>query len=262
MNAPINRSQSLLTTNHRIPTLAPPRSERARIEALLNDVWSRDILPFPGMASRSKSEQLVRNSASSMMRKLSVASIASSFSRRPGSLTSLHKTSAGAETGDGDDESGQGLGNSSVEDTILEKTPCDTDSNGSGKIQMPAVKTRRRLRKAVVQMDQGQPRNPGRNANFRTQGLCSQDDVPRRLVWAQDERKGGSLSPVSGSAANSLQLNRPQSKPSPAPLEKENNQPEKAGPEGDQEGRDKRMRTNKAGLKRDMVFSGIRGIFR
>ncbi|KAK5987607.1 hypothetical protein PT974_11739 [Cladobotryum mycophilum] len=82
----INRSQSLLTTNARLPVLAPARSERARLEALLADVWSREILPFPGMTARSRSENLVRSSASSVIRKLSVASIASSFTKRSGSL--------------------------------------------------------------------------------------------------------------------------------------------------------------------------------
>ncbi|KAK4129595.1 hypothetical protein N657DRAFT_86481 [Parathielavia appendiculata] len=83
----INRSQSLLTTNSRIPVLAPARAERARLEALLTDVWTRDVLPFPGIAVRSRSEQL----ASSMMRKLSAVSIAAGgFSRRSTSLASLH----------------------------------------------------------------------------------------------------------------------------------------------------------------------------
>jgi len=80
----INRSQSLLTTNSRIPVLAPSRGDRARLEALLSDVWTRDILPFPGITARSRSEHLVRASASSVMRKLSVVSIASSFAKRSG----------------------------------------------------------------------------------------------------------------------------------------------------------------------------------
>ncbi|KAK4105862.1 Dbl homology domain-containing protein [Parathielavia hyrcaniae] len=78
---PINRSQSLQTTNSRIPVLAPARAERARLESLLADVWTRDALPYPGMtAARSRSEQL----ASSMMRKLSAVSIAAGagFGRR------------------------------------------------------------------------------------------------------------------------------------------------------------------------------------
>ncbi|KAL6402898.1 rho guanyl nucleotide exchange factor [Ilyonectria robusta] len=77
------------------PVLAPPRSERTRLEILLADIWSRDILPFPGMASRSRSEHLVRSSASSMMRKLSVASITGSFSKRPGSAS--HKVQGSEE---------------------------------------------------------------------------------------------------------------------------------------------------------------------
>jgi len=84
----INRSQSLLSTN-RVPVLAPSRLERVRLESLLSDVWTREILPFPGMTGRARSEHLVRASASSMMRKLSVASIASNFTKRSGSLASL-----------------------------------------------------------------------------------------------------------------------------------------------------------------------------
>jgi hypothetical protein len=87
----INRSQSLLTTN-RIPIIASTRGERIRLESLLADVWTRDILPYPGMSGRARSEHLVRASASSMMRKLSVASIASNFTKRSGSITSLQKT--------------------------------------------------------------------------------------------------------------------------------------------------------------------------
>ncbi|UKZ77861.1 hypothetical protein TrVFT333_005587 [Trichoderma virens FT-333] len=85
----INRSQSLLTTTTRIPVLAPPRGERARLEAILADVWSREVLPFPGMTMKSRSENLVRSSASTVMRKLSVASFASTFTKR--SASSAHK---------------------------------------------------------------------------------------------------------------------------------------------------------------------------
>lgn len=78
----IKRSQSLLTTTTRIPVLAPPRGERARLEALLSDVWTREILPFPGMPMKFRSENMVRSSASTVMRKLSVASFASSFAKK------------------------------------------------------------------------------------------------------------------------------------------------------------------------------------
>jgi hypothetical protein len=85
----INRSQSLYTTNSRIPVLAPSRAERARLEALLADVWTRDVLPFPGMTVRSRSEQLVRASASSVMRRLSSVSITGRFAKRSSSFPSL-----------------------------------------------------------------------------------------------------------------------------------------------------------------------------
>ncbi|KAL3424815.1 RSP [Phlyctema vagabunda] len=87
----INRSQSLLTTK-RVPVLSPSRAERIRLENLISDVWTRDILPFPGMSGRARSEHPVRASASSIMRKLSVASIASNFTKRSGSLASVHHT--------------------------------------------------------------------------------------------------------------------------------------------------------------------------
>lgn len=256
--ASINRSQSLLTTNQRIPTLAPARSERARIEALLGDVWSRDILPFPGMTNRSKSEHLVRSSASSVMRKLSVASIASSFGRRPGSLSSLHKASADADTGEGDDESGQAPGKSSVEDTIPEQTPVEGDSEGSDEARLLMIKSERHMKKAAGKGGQDKPST----STTGTEAPQSQEGVTKRLVWAHDERRGASLSPVSGSAANSLQLNRPQPKQSPTPSEKENYQPDKAAPgRGQMRGR-KRERASKVGLKKDVMLSGIRGIFR
>jgi len=94
-NTSINRSQSLLTTNSRVPVLAPARAERARLEASLADAWTRDVLPFPGITARSRSEHLVRASASSMMRKLSAVNITGSFTgsftRRSASLASLQQ---------------------------------------------------------------------------------------------------------------------------------------------------------------------------
>ncbi|KAG6055096.1 hypothetical protein E4U17_003214 [Claviceps sp. LM77 group G4] len=56
--------------------------ERARLETLLEDVWSREILPFPGVSTRIRSEKFVRTSASTMMRKLSVMSIANSLAKK------------------------------------------------------------------------------------------------------------------------------------------------------------------------------------
>ncbi|OAA64464.1 RSP protein [Niveomyces insectorum RCEF 264] len=87
----INRSQSL-QTNSRIPVLAPRREDRARLETLTADVWTQDILPFPGMTIHPRGGRLVRSPASSAIRKMSVANLSSTFGRRPPSRTGVRKT--------------------------------------------------------------------------------------------------------------------------------------------------------------------------
>lgn len=77
----VYRSKSLLTPSQ-MTVLTPAKADRTRLESLVRDVWSRKVLPFPGMVMRSRSENIMRTSASSMMRKLSVAGIASSLSKR------------------------------------------------------------------------------------------------------------------------------------------------------------------------------------
>lgn len=134
-SASINRSQSLLTMN-RIPVLAPSRADRIRLETLLTDVWTKEILPFPGMTRRARSEHLVRTSASSMMRKLSVASIASNFTKRSGSMASLHKTAE-------DDESG--------ETDVMRFTPVRNENNSSESSQYKDLDDPTRSRLSVIQ---------------------------------------------------------------------------------------------------------------
>ncbi|KAI6374370.1 hypothetical protein MCOR25_003159 [Pyricularia grisea] len=91
----LHRSQSLVAPpESRVTILSPSRGDRSRLEAILSDVWTREALPFPGMTVRSRSEHLVRSSASSVMRKLSVASIASSFTKRSVSMASTTTTRA------------------------------------------------------------------------------------------------------------------------------------------------------------------------
>ncbi|EFX02894.1 Rho guanyl nucleotide exchange factor [Grosmannia clavigera kw1407] len=96
--APINRSQSL-QANARIPVLSPPRSDRARLEALICDVWTRDVLSFPGTTTRTKPERPALSSASSAMRKLSVASLTSTFGRRSMGRANTHKRAASFDVG-------------------------------------------------------------------------------------------------------------------------------------------------------------------
>ncbi|KAM3425422.1 Rho guanine nucleotide exchange factor 17 [Cercospora zeina] len=84
----IPRSQSLATPSH-VPTLAPRRAERYRLEAILSDVWSKDLLPYPGMMRRSDP---IRAGANHVIRKFSMASITSNFSssKRTASYTSVN----------------------------------------------------------------------------------------------------------------------------------------------------------------------------
>lgn len=86
---PIPRSQSVMTPSH-IPTLAPRRSDRSKLEEALSDVWTKDLIPYPGMLRRS-TEHHIRASANSVMRKLSMASLASNFSmsKRSASYSSV-----------------------------------------------------------------------------------------------------------------------------------------------------------------------------
>lgn len=85
--------------------LAPSRGDRARLEALLSDVWTREVLPFPGMTARARNEHLIRTSAHSVMRKLSVTSIASTFTKRSASLASITRGGSDEDSGGEDDVS-------------------------------------------------------------------------------------------------------------------------------------------------------------
>jgi hypothetical protein len=87
----IPRSQSVATPSH-VQTLAPRRADRVRLEALLSDVWSKDLLPYPGMTPR-RSDPL-RASANHVIRKFSMASITSNFSssKRSASYTSISQS--------------------------------------------------------------------------------------------------------------------------------------------------------------------------
>jgi len=83
----IMRSQSHMSSNN-VQTLAPRRSERIKLEASLADVWTRHVLPYPAIGSR-RTENPIRASANSVMRKLSMASITSNFSKRSLSYSTL-----------------------------------------------------------------------------------------------------------------------------------------------------------------------------
>lgn len=67
----VGRSQSFLST-YKIPILAPGRAERQRIEQAMASVWTRDRLPYPGMAGHRRGSLIT--SATNVMRRLSRAS--------------------------------------------------------------------------------------------------------------------------------------------------------------------------------------------
>lgn len=92
----INRSQSHMTSN-RIVVLSPKRSERARLELAVGDVWTKDKLPYPGMIG-SRGYEMIRASAGTLVRKFSLASIHAPFSRRSGSLSLANRRSYEAFT--------------------------------------------------------------------------------------------------------------------------------------------------------------------
>lgn len=84
----IPRSQSVATPSH-VQTLAPRRADRVRLENLLSSVWTKDLLPYPGMTPRRSDP--IRASANHVIRKFSMASITSNFSssKRSASYTSI-----------------------------------------------------------------------------------------------------------------------------------------------------------------------------
>lgn len=77
----VSRSQSLMITD-RTAILAPKKQDRIRIERSLADIWTRDVLPYPGM-SLGKGDHIIRASAGSLMRRLSLHT---PFARRSSSL--------------------------------------------------------------------------------------------------------------------------------------------------------------------------------
>lgn len=78
------QSPATLNVSPQLSVISPPRSGRARLENLLAEVWSHELLPPAVAGKRARNEHLER--ASSIMRKLSVANLTGSLSRRSGSL--------------------------------------------------------------------------------------------------------------------------------------------------------------------------------
>ena len=126
--SPVQRSASHLNAS-RVPTLAPRRQDRVHLEHVLGDVWSHDKLPLPGMGPR-KPDGAIKASASSMMRKLSMASLTSNFSKRSASIAS-HAT--GSTIKGRDVPRGSAAAAADEYRRCLGAFPASTNSSGSGK---------------------------------------------------------------------------------------------------------------------------------
>ncbi|KAK6587176.1 hypothetical protein PZA11_000466 [Diplocarpon coronariae] len=268
--ASINRSQSLLMTN-RIPVIAPARADRIRLEALLADVWSREILPYPGMTNRARSEHLVRASASSMMRKLSVASIASNFTKRSGSLASLHMTAE-------DDESG--------ECEVTKGTPTRAQCHSEPALMLD-VEDLTHSRLSIIQDEKENIQQSVSCENLSNGALPSAvsgspTNTLRRLAtlkvksWSHDGHRI-ITPPLRTSSANSVPINRVHPPPTPTVTdltiegrgEDKENMPQ-ATPKSDaagvggpgKQGRKEKARGLGIGKGRAVVAEGIRNFFR
>lgn len=87
----LHRSKSLSMVSSKLYILTPSRGERMRLELLIADIGSPDLLAFPGTPQRTRSELRVRRSTSTMMRKMSLGrrSSTSQISRSIGGGASL-----------------------------------------------------------------------------------------------------------------------------------------------------------------------------
>ena len=256
-SASIKRSQSLLTTN-RIPVLAPSRADRIRLETLLTDVWTKEILPFPGMTGWVRSEHLVRASASSMMRKLSVASIASNFTKRSGSMASLHKTAE-------DDESG--------ETDVMRFTPVRNENNSSESSQYKDLDDPTRSRLSVIQDEK---ENTQYRNSLETPGTLSPvangspASTLRRLAtlkvktsWGPDGQRM-ITPPLRTSSANSVNQNRVTSLSTVTDLgtEEKENIPHVPSALAAATSQKQGKKAKGKGISRTVVTEGIRNLFR
>ncbi|RFU23773.1 hypothetical protein B7463_g12568, partial [Scytalidium lignicola] len=192
-----NQPQPLLST-HRIPILIPLRHERIQLEALLSDVWTSDVLPYPGISGRARGEGL-HLSAQQVMRKLSVASIARNFTKRSASVTTTRKLP-------GDNES-------NGPDPCLLKT---RQSEESSQPTMPHLKWERAQKPSLpLEQDykdclQGDfvlntPRDTADCTHKRTTRRISPSKILKK--WGQDSQRMVTP-PLRNSSANSIDQNR------------------------------------------------------
>lgn len=176
----IPRSQSTATPSH-VQTLAPRRVDRIKLESLLSDVWSA-ALPYPGMTVR-RTDQL-KGSADQIIRKLSIASLASSFhsTKRNGSYSSTTRLHRESEAGKGSTRSGRLPGTENKKPGRLplsELLPADFD------LQNNAGQHRRRNALRALTMTMERPFSPllgsGESSLRRAQSVRDRHEIAARL---------------------------------------------------------------------------------
>ena len=166
----LGRSKSAMTASH-VPILAPKRAERSRMESALADVWSRDRLPFPGLSTQR--DNAIRASATSMMRRISRASIGSTFSRRSTSTTSfvsLVRSVDLPQIGEGpSDRDPRMAGYESLVSTPRQDHVTEEKIEGSGNLVRTGTVTARKLWDATNQVRERQvPRFSGQSVRIES----------------------------------------------------------------------------------------------
>ncbi|KAH9909409.1 hypothetical protein F4778DRAFT_229966 [Xylariomycetidae sp. FL2044] len=258
--SPINRSQSLLTTVSRVPILAPSRGDRARLEVLLADVWSRSVLPFPGIGTRARSEHLVRSSASTMIRKLSVASITNTFAKRSAGTSTVAKQPEGVLPRS--NSFIDGLLSVASESSKLPPNVGHAD-DATCKQKLPVIRdTSERLSSPGASL-------PRVDASTLAGTVRRLD--PTKLASAWNEESGSAVSVLRASSANSIKQTRPtpppSAKSSPCLGEKENLSQRSSTRESVQESlstvRPSYKRSRRSGINRKgLMGSSFRNFFR
>ncbi|KAL8665595.1 MAG: hypothetical protein Q9202_002099 [Teloschistes flavicans] len=189
----IGRSKSVTTASH-VPILAPKRADRSRMESALADVWSRDQLPFPGMSSNR--DHAIRASASSMMRRISRASISSSFSKKSASTTSFASLKPATSVpdlqniGEGDDERDPRLdAYESLYSTPKQDSGIEEMVGGSGRLMRAGMVKGSKLADATNQVREKEiPRFSGQTVRVE-----STDKGSPRIVRNRRSVPGGLL---------------------------------------------------------------------
>ena len=210
------------------------------------------------MTGRARSEHLVRASASSMMRKLSVASIASNFTKRSGSMASLHKTAE-------DDESG--------ETDVMRFTPARNENNSSESSQYkdPDDPTRSRLSVIQDEKENTQYRNSLETPDTLSPAANgSPASTLRRLAtlkvktsWGPDGQRM-ITPPLRTSSANSVNQNKVTSLSTVTDLgtEEKENIPQVPSALTAATSQKQGKKAKGKGISRTVVTEGIRNLFR